>query len=96
MGAKLCHPTVDLHGKVCVVTGASSGIGLETAKALYAMGAHVILACRSEDRTTRVSRFRVLASYMNMEALLIAAFLSGTEDNHASFPHCAGNVKNQV
>lgn len=56
MGAKLSHPTVDLHGKVCIVTGASSGIGLETAKALYAMGAHVILACRSEDRATRVSR----------------------------------------
>lgn len=56
MGAKLSHPTVDLHGRVCIVTGASSGIGLETAKALYAMGAHVILACRSEDRATRVSR----------------------------------------
>lgn len=56
MGAKLSHPTVDLHGKVCIVTGASSGIGLETAKALYAMGAHVILACRSEDRATTVSR----------------------------------------
>ena len=55
MGAKLSHPTVDLHGKVCIVTGASSGIGLETAKALYTMGAHVILACRSEDRATRVS-----------------------------------------
>ncbi|KAG5179747.1 hypothetical protein JKP88DRAFT_269076 [Tribonema minus] len=41
---------VDMQGKVVVVTGANAGIGLETAKALMGMGAHVILACRSEER----------------------------------------------
>jgi NAD(P)-dependent dehydrogenase (short-subunit alcohol dehydrogenase family) len=35
-----------VKGKVCVVTGASDGIGKETARGLAALGAHVILACR--------------------------------------------------
>jgi NAD(P)-dependent dehydrogenase (short-subunit alcohol dehydrogenase family) len=36
--------------KVCVVTGASSGIGKETARAMAARGATVVLACRDEAR----------------------------------------------
>jgi NAD(P)-dependent dehydrogenase (short-subunit alcohol dehydrogenase family) len=41
---------VDLSGKVAVVTGASTGLGLETARALAASGAHVVLAVRSEEK----------------------------------------------
>jgi NAD(P)-dependent dehydrogenase (short-subunit alcohol dehydrogenase family) len=37
-------------GRRFVVTGANSGIGLETAKALSAAGAHVVLAVRSPDK----------------------------------------------
>ncbi len=38
----------DLAGRTAIITGASSGIGLETAKALAAHGARVILAVRDE------------------------------------------------
>ncbi len=41
---------VDLSGRRCVVTGANSGIGYETALALADLGAEVVLACRSRDR----------------------------------------------
>ena len=34
---------VDLTGRVCIVTGANTGIGLETSKELVRMGARVIL-----------------------------------------------------
>jgi NAD(P)-dependent dehydrogenase (short-subunit alcohol dehydrogenase family) len=40
---------IDLSGKVCVITGASSGLGRESARALAAAGAQVILAARSAD-----------------------------------------------
>ncbi len=41
---------VDLRGKVAIVTGASTGIGLETARALASAGAHVVLAGRDGAR----------------------------------------------
>ena len=41
---------VDLTGKVAVVTGANTGIGMQTAKMLADAGAEVIMACRSIER----------------------------------------------
>ena len=38
-----------LNGKACVVTGASRGIGLATARALAAEGARVLLVARGQD-----------------------------------------------
>jgi NAD(P)-dependent dehydrogenase (short-subunit alcohol dehydrogenase family) len=45
----------DLAGKRVVVTGASSGIGVETARALAATGADVTLAVRDVDAGQRVA-----------------------------------------
>ncbi len=40
----------DARGKVAIVTGANSGIGLETARSLARAGAHTILACRTPEK----------------------------------------------
>jgi NAD(P)-dependent dehydrogenase (short-subunit alcohol dehydrogenase family) len=40
----------DQTGRIAVVTGANSGLGLETTKALAASGASVVMAVRSPDR----------------------------------------------
>lgn len=39
----------DLSGKVYIVTGANSGVGLETTRQLIAQGARVVMACRRPD-----------------------------------------------
>jgi NAD(P)-dependent dehydrogenase (short-subunit alcohol dehydrogenase family) len=44
----------DLANKLFIVTGATSGIGKITATELARAGAHVILACRSQDKTRAV------------------------------------------
>lgn len=48
---------IDLSGKVCVVTGASSGLGRESALALAAAGAHVILAARNPTALAEAARW---------------------------------------
>lgn len=45
-----CDSEADMSGKVVIITGANTGIGKETARALLKRNAKVILACRSIAR----------------------------------------------
>lgn len=40
----------DLRGKVAIITGANTGLGFETALALAAKGAHIVMAVRNLER----------------------------------------------
>ena len=39
-----------MNNKLCVITGANSGIGFETTKALAQKGAYIVMVCRNEDK----------------------------------------------
>lgn len=48
-----------LENKTYVVTGANSGLGFETTRILASKGAHVFMACRSEERAnTAIEKIR--------------------------------------
>ncbi|MEM9818117.1 MAG: SDR family NAD(P)-dependent oxidoreductase [Cyanobacteria bacterium P01_D01_bin.6] len=46
---------IDLSGKTALVTGASTGLGAETARAIAACGANVTLVARSADKLSKVA-----------------------------------------
>lgn len=46
--------TQPVTGKVCVVSGATSGVGLETVKQLAKGGAAIVLVCRNEAKAVRL------------------------------------------
>jgi NAD(P)-dependent dehydrogenase (short-subunit alcohol dehydrogenase family) len=55
----MAHSANLMHGKVCVVTGATSGIGLATAQVLARQGATLIVVARNPERgAATVSRIQ--------------------------------------
>ena len=44
-----------LQGKVFLITGGNSGIGVETARAIYATGAHVFISSRDVKKGQEVA-----------------------------------------
>ena len=65
------------EGKVAVITGATSGIGLATAKLLLAEGAKVVLTGRNEEKLT------ALKSQLEGDYLLVKAEASSLSDSEA-------------
>jgi NAD(P)-dependent dehydrogenase (short-subunit alcohol dehydrogenase family) len=47
---------MNLKNKVCLVTGANSGIGKVTARELARQGAHLLMLCRNEERAESARR----------------------------------------
>ena len=73
------HDLPPLHGKLAVVTGATGGLGLETAMALAGAGAEVVLTGRNEAKGARAleaicARHReALISYQHLDLASLAS-----------------------
>ena len=42
--------SISMKGKVCLITGANSGIGKATALGLANLGVHIVMLCRDKYR----------------------------------------------
>ncbi|WP_431956748.1 oxidoreductase [Nocardia lijiangensis] len=62
----------DLSDRVAVVTGANSGLGLETARMLAARGAEVVMACRNPEKAAvAATRIRELVPDARLSFVLL-------------------------
>lgn len=59
-----------LQNKTAIVTGANSGMGMATVRALSDMGAKVIMLCRSEKRGTEALEKLSSEKYRDLELIL--------------------------
>src|SRR5579864_3279751 len=73
-------PTVksSMQGKICLVTGANSGIGKATALALAQMGATVVMVCRDRARGEQ-ARSEITTTSRNNAVDLLQADLSSQQ-----------------
>jgi NAD(P)-dependent dehydrogenase (short-subunit alcohol dehydrogenase family) len=72
---------LDMQGRICIVTGASSGIGQATALGLARMGATVVLVCRNRERA-EVARSLIRAATGNDTVDFVLADLSSRAKIH--------------
>jgi NAD(P)-dependent dehydrogenase (short-subunit alcohol dehydrogenase family) len=62
----------DQTGKVCLVTGANSGLGWETARALAGHGAHVLVGARTQVKATEaIDRIMATSPAGTLEPLVV-------------------------
>jgi NAD(P)-dependent dehydrogenase (short-subunit alcohol dehydrogenase family) len=80
--------TTSMHGKICMVTGANSGIGKATALALAQMGATVVMVCRDPARGEQ-AQSEITTQSRNSAVALLQADLSSQQ----SIRHLVGNFQ---
>ena len=79
-----------MTGKICVIAGASSGVGLEAAKKLAAGGARLLLVCRNQGKAERVKAL-LKQEYQNDAEIVIADF-ARLDDVRAAAQEIAGRI----
>lgn len=47
---------MNVENKICLITGANSGIGKQTAMELARCGAYIIMLCRNEEKAERARK----------------------------------------
>ncbi len=73
----------DQAGRTFMVTGANSGLGLQTAKELAGAGATVLMACRNMDKAA-AARDEIAASHPDADLEIVALDLSDLDSVEAA------------
>jgi NAD(P)-dependent dehydrogenase (short-subunit alcohol dehydrogenase family) len=88
-----------MEGKLCILTGATSGVGYQAAKRLSQGGANLVLICRNMHKATQVQA-ELQLTYGNQVDVLQADFSRLDEvrgvaaEILASYPHIHGLINN--
>ena len=75
-----------MKDKICLITGANSGIGKVTARELAQQGAHIIMLCRNEEKANRAKE-EILRACDHDKVDIILADLASTEQIKAAAEH---------
>ena len=62
-----------MDGKICVITGATSGVGYQAAKRLAEGGAHIVMVCRNREKAQKVQA-ELVHAYGSRVDIVIADF----------------------
>ena len=90
-----------MDGKTCIVTGATSGVGLETSRRLAKGGAHLVMVCRNQAkalavRDSIIARWPVPVDIVCADFSRLAEVRDAAEQILATYPridvliNCAG------
>jgi len=81
-----------MDGRVCIITGATSGVGYQAAKRLALGGAHLVLICRNREKAARIKEELMHVSAVQIE--IVQADFSQLNDVReaagiilANYPH---------
>jgi len=62
-----------MSGKVCIISGATSGVGLEAARRLAEGGAYIVMVCRNKNKADAV-RAELMSAWQVSVDIIIADF----------------------
>lgn len=84
--------TVDMKGRTCVITGASSGIGREAARGLLALGAEVVMLCRDAKKAgdARADIVKTAGGDADARAHVVLCELASLADIHRAADELLG------
>lgn len=77
VNSRLPQKTTDarMDGRVCIITGATSGVGYQAAKRLVQGGAHTVIVCRNAEKAQRVKE-ELEGLYHTVVDVVVADFSS--------------------
>lgn len=91
--ARMVQKTTDarMDGRVCVITGATSGVGYQAAKHLAQGGAHNVIVCRNMEKALRVkheleSAYHTRVDVIQADFSRLSDVRSAAETLLANFP----------
>ena len=83
--------TASLTGKLCVVSGSTSGVGLAAVRRLARAGAHIVMLVRNPGKAAAVQRELLAHTHAPVEVILadfsdLASVRAAAEVLHRNYP----------